>query len=165
MSEQKNYTTIEEAINDLLEGEHKENALNLAAYLKEYNMSPHMSNWGKVRYNDEYNIGRMGIDGKDNWCFEVFSSLHYHSVDGYVDDDADFVDAVHQRVQICHAPCHEQCWRAKDVNVFGKEFKSVCSQHSGAFVNPNATDVGYIKNLIEYRKREKPYVQQYHSCK
>ena len=44
MSEQKNYNTIEEAINDLLEGENKKNALNLAAYLKENNMSPNMSN-------------------------------------------------------------------------------------------------------------------------
>jgi len=163
MSEEKNYTTIEEAINGLLEGEHKENALNLAAYLMENGMSPNMANWGKVRYNDEYNIGWMAVKGKDDWCFEVFSSLHYAANNGYADDDADFVEAVHKRVKICHAPCHEQCWRAKDVNVFGKEFKSVCSQHSGTFVNPNATEVGYIKKLIEYRKREKPYVQQYHS--
>ena len=160
MSDQKTYNTIEEAINDLLEGEHKENALNLAAYLAENNMSPNMANWGKVRYNDEYNIGRMGIEGKDNWCFEVFSSLQYQN--GYDDDDANFVKAVHDRVKICQAPCHD-CWRAKDVKVFGKEFKSVCSQHSGAFVNPNSTEVGYIKRLIEFRKLEKPYVQQYHS--
>jgi len=162
MSEQK-YASIEEAINDLLKGEYKENAINLANYLAENNMSPSMANWGKVRYNDEYNIGRMGIDGENEWCFEVFSSLHYYAFHGFVDDDADFVDAVHKRVHICKAPCHEQCWRAKDVNVFGKEFKSVCSQHSGAFVNPSATEVGYIKKLIEYRKREKPYIQEYHS--
>ncbi|MCL2546016.1 MAG: hypothetical protein FWE06_02320 [Oscillospiraceae bacterium] len=161
MSGQKSYATIEDAINDLLEGEHKENALNLAAYLAKNNVSPNMANWGKVRYNDEYNIGRMGVEGKNNWCFEVFSSLHYQY--GYVDDDTDFVTAVHDRVSICHTPCHDECWRAKDVKIFGKEFKSVCSQHSGAFVNPNATEIGYIKKLIEYRKREKPYVQQYHS--
>ena len=173
MSEQKTYSTIEEAINDLLDGEHKENALNLAAYLKDNNMSPNMSNWGKVRYNDEYNIGWMRIEGKDNWFFEVFSSLHYQddfvNINGewkpniYTDDDEDFVKAVHDHVQICEAPCHDECWRGKDVKVLGKEFKSVCSQHSKAFVNPNATEVGYIKKLIEYRKREKPYVQQYHS--
>jgi len=163
MSEQRNYATIEEAINDLLDGRYKENALDLASYLKENNMSPNMSSWGKVRYNNEYNIGRMGIEGKGSWCFEVFSSLHYYAVNGYVDDDADFVEAVHKRVHICDTPCHEQCWRAKDVNVFGKEFKSVCSQHSGPFVNPDSREVGYIKKLIEYRKREKPYVQQYHS--
>ena len=165
MTEKKSYDTIEEAINDLLEGENKENALNLAAYLNENNMPPNMKNWGKVRYNGEYNIGRMTMDtdNKNRWCFEVFSSLHYYAVDGYVDDDADFVEAVHKRVNICEVPCHEQCWRAKDVNIFGKEFKSVCSQHSGEFVNPNATEIGYIKKLIEYRKKEKPYLQQYHS--
>ena len=161
MSEQKNYVTIEEAINGLLEGEQKENALNLAIYLKENNMSPNVVKWGKIRYNDEYNIGRMGIKDKDNWCFEVFSSLHYQY--GYEDSDVDFIKAVHDRVNICEAPCHDECWRAKDVKVFGKEFKSVCSQHSGEFVNPNSTEVGYIKKLIEYRKREKPYIQQYHS--
>ena len=68
MSEQKNYATIEEAINGLLEGEQRENALHLAAFLEENGMSPNMANWGKVRYNDEYNIGRMGVEGKDNWC-------------------------------------------------------------------------------------------------
>jgi len=163
MSEQKKYATVEEAINDLLDSENKANALNLAAYLNENNMSPNMANWGKVRYNNEYNIGRMTVEKKGKWCFEVFSSLHYYAVNGYVDDDADFVEAVHKRVKICKAPCHDQCWRAKDVNVFGKEFKSVCSQHSGEFVNPTVTEIGYIKKLIEYRKREKPYIQQYHS--
>jgi hypothetical protein len=112
MSEQKSYATIEEAINDLLNGEQKENALNLAAYLKENNMSPIMENWAKIKFDDYY-IGRMGIEGKDDWCFEVFSSLHYQY--GYEDDDMDFIKAVHDRVQICNAPCHDECWRAKDV--------------------------------------------------
>ena len=128
--------------------------------LKENNMSPITSNWSKIKYNDYY-IGRMNIYDKNKWCFEVFSSLHYQY--GYEDNDVDFVKAVHDRVQICESPCHDQCWRAKDVKVFGKEFKSVCSQHSGEFLNPNLTEIGYIKKLIEYRKREKPYVQQYHS--
>lgn len=35
MSEKKKYSTIEEAIVDLLEGELQENALRLAAYLNE----------------------------------------------------------------------------------------------------------------------------------
>ena len=82
MSEQMNYATIEEAINDLLEGEQKENALNLAAYLKENDMSPNMANWGKVRYNNEYNIGWMRMEEKGKWFFEVFSSLHYQ--DDYI---------------------------------------------------------------------------------
>ena len=163
MTDLKKYESIEETINNLLEGEHKENALNLASYLKKNNMSPNMKNTGKVRYNNEYNIGCFGIESKNNWCFEVFSNLHYYSVNGYIDDDADFVEAVHKRVKICNAPCHDQCWRAKDVNIFGKEFKSVCSQHSGEFKNPNSIEIGYIKKLIEYRKKEKPYIQQYHS--
>jgi len=161
MSEKKQYATIEEAINELLQGEDRENALDLAAYLNEGGMSPNMKNWGKVKYNNEYNIGSMTIKGKDKWCFEVFSSLHYQY--GYEDNDEGFVKAVHERVRICEAPCHDECWRAKDVKVFGKEFKSVCSQHSGVFTNPNLKEIGYIKKLIEYRKKEKPYIQQYHS--
>lgn len=51
MSEKKKYSTIEEAIVDLLEGELQENALRLAAYLNENQMPPNVSAWGKFTYN------------------------------------------------------------------------------------------------------------------
>ena len=159
MSEQKSYTTVEEAITDLLDGENKENALNITAYLKENNMPPNMTNWGKVRYNDEYNIGRMTVEEKNNWEFEIFDFLHFGN---FSDEDEEFTRVVHDHVKICPEPCHD-CWRAKDVKIFGKEFKSVCSQHSRVFANPDSKTIEHIKKLIEYRKIEKPYIQQYHS--
>ena len=163
MSEQKNYAKIEDAIADLLDGELQENALKLAAYLNENQLTPNMSDWGKMLYtapdNNKYNLARMGVEGKNNWCFEIFDYLHFGD---FTDDDEEFKKSVHDHVKICESPCHDECWRAKDVKIFGKEFKSVCSQHSRAFVNPDGKTIEHIKKLIEYTKNTVPYEQQWH---
>jgi len=159
MSEQKSYGKIEDAITELLDGELRENALAFAAYLSENQLIPNMAAWGYIPFNG-HNIGRMGVEGKDNWVFEIFDFLHFGD---FSDDDEEFKKAVHDHVSICEAPCHDECWRAKDVKIFGKEFKSVCSQHSCAFVNPDAKMIAHIKKLIEYSKQTVPYPQQYHA--
>jgi len=149
---------IENAILELLEGELQENALKLAAYLNENDLVPNMSADGKISYNG-YNIGWMKIYGKDDWQFEIFDFLHFGD---FSDEDEEFTKAVHDHVSICKAPCHDECWRAKDVKIFGKEFKSVCSQHSKGFKNPDGKIIEHIKKLIEYSKKTEPYPQQYH---
>ncbi len=91
--------------------------------------------------------------------FQIFNFLDFGD---FSDEDEEFTKAVHDHVSICNAPCHDECWRAKDVKIFGKEFKSVCSQHSRDFVNPDNKAIEHIKKLIEYSKKTTPYVQQYH---
>ena len=158
MSEQKKYNKIEDAIVELLDGELQENAMKLAAYLNENQLTPNMSAWGKIPFNG-YNIGRMTVEEKNKWEFEIFDYLHFGD---FTDEDREFTKAVYDHVNICDAPCHDECWRAKDVKIFGKEFKSVCSQHSRAFVNPDAKTIEHIKKLIGYSKKTTPYPQQYH---
>ena len=149
---------IEDAITELLDGELLLNALNLTAYLNENHLSPIMSCWGKIPFN-EYYLGRMGVEGKSEWVFEIFNFLDFGD---FIDEDEEFKQTVYDHVYICEAPCHDECWRAKDVKIFGKEFKSVCSQHSRAFINPDRKTIEHIKKLIEYSKKTKPYPQQYH---
>jgi len=158
MSEQKTYNKIEDAIMELLDGELQENALELADYLSQNQLTPNMSAWGKIPYNG-YNLGRMGVEGESKWSFEIFDYLHFGD---FSDEDEAFTKAVHDHVSICEAPCHDECWRAKDVKIFGKEFKSVCSQHSRAFENPDSKTIGHIKKLIAYSKKTTPYAEQYH---
>jgi len=158
MSEQKKYNTLTDAITELLDGELQENALKLAAYLNENQLIPNISAWGKIPFN-RHNIGRMTVEEKNNWEFEIFNFLDFAE---FTDEDEEFVKAVYDHVNLCESPCHDQCWRAKDVKIFGKEFKSVCSQHSRAFVNPDAKTIEHIKKLIEYAKKTTPYPQQYH---
>ena len=161
LSEDKQYTRIEDAITELLDTEQQENALRFATFLQENQLSPNMSNWGKFTHNG-YHLGHMWIEeheGKNTWMFEIFDYLHFGDFD---DPDEAFTKAVHDHVNICGSPCHDQCWRAKDVKIFGKEFKSVCSQHSRAFINPDAATMEHMKKLIDYSKQTEPYVQQYH---
>jgi len=158
MSEQKGYNKIEDAIAKNLDGERKENALNLASYLKQSQLTPNMSASGKIPYNG-YNLGWMQVGEENSWSFEIFNFLSFGE---FNDEDSEFTKAVHDHVNICEAPCHDECWRAKDVKIFGKEFKSVCSQHSRAFTNPDSKTIEHIKKLIEYSKKTVPYEQQYH---
>jgi hypothetical protein len=157
MAEQQKYTIIEDAIVELLDGELQENALNFVAYLNENQLTPNMSAWGKIPYNG-YNLGWMSVE-ENAWSFQVFNFLDFGK---FNDEDEAFTKAIHDHVKICIAPCHDECWRAKDVKIFGKEFKSVCSQHSQDFVNPDSNTIEYIKKLIDYSKKTVPYVQQYH---
>lgn len=158
MSEQQKYIKIEDAIVEHLDGELQENALKFAAYLNKNQLTPNMSAWGKIRFNG-YNLGWMRIEGKNDWSFQIFNFLDFGK---FNDEDEEFTKVIHDHVKICSAPCHDECWRAKDVKIFGKEFKSVCSQHSHDFVNPDSTTIEYIKKLIDYSKKTVPYVQQYH---
>ena len=158
MPENANYVRIEDAIRELLEGETRENALALAAYLKSEQLTPRLADWGKIAYNG-FNLGSMRVEEPGKWVFEVFNYLDFGR---FSDEDAEFVRVVHEHVSICETPCHDQCWRAKDAKVFGREFKSVCSQHGREFVNPDAAMIAHIKKLIGYSKQTTPYPQQYH---
>ena len=158
MSEQKKHNNIEDVIIEILDKELQPNALKLAAYLDENQLIPNMSAHGKIPFNG-HNIGWMQIVKNGKWVFEIFNFLDFGD---FSDEDEDFCKIVHDHVKLCPTPCHDECWRAKDVKVFGKEFKSVCSQHSRAFINPDEKTIEHIKKLIEYSKKTKPYPQQYH---
>ncbi|MCL2548414.1 MAG: hypothetical protein FWE76_04530 [Symbiobacteriaceae bacterium] len=158
MPENAKHAKIEEAIIELLEGETRENALALAAYLSEERLTPNVAAWGKIAHNG-FNLGSMRVEGQNNWVFEVFNYLDFGR---FSDDDEEFVRVVHDHVSICEAPCHDECWRAKDAKVFGREFKSICSQHGREFINPDAAMIAHIIKLIGYSKQTTPYPQQYH---
>jgi len=170
MSEQKEYRKIEDAIINLLDGELQENALKFAAYLNENELSPislpyKMDNGRtigvKIPHNGYY-LGWMLVRENGEWLFQIFNFLDFGENIHSDEKDEAFKKTVHDHVSICGAPCHDECWRAKDVKIFGKEFKSVCSQHSHDFVNPDGKTIEHIKKLIEYSKKTTPYIQQYH---
>ena len=155
-----NHTKIEDAIIEHLKGEVQESALQFVAHLNENQLIPIMrpgSDYGKIPYDGHY-LGWVRLE-PNKWYFEIFNFLNFHD---FNDEDEEFKQAVYDHVDICSAPCHDQCWRAKDVKIFGKEFKSVCSQHSHSFENPDNKTIKHIKKLIEYSKKTKPYPQQYH---
>lgn len=170
MFEQKKYDKIEDAIIELLDGETQENALKFAAYLNENGLSPislpyEMDNGKtigvKIPHNGHY-LGWMLVKENSEWRFQIFNFLDFGKSIHSDERDEEFKKAVHDHVSICGAPCHDECWRAKDAKIFGKEFKSVCSQHSQDFLNPDEKTIEHIKKLIEYSKKTTPYVQQYH---
>lgn len=170
MFQSKDFAKIEDAITEILDGELQENALKLAAYLNENGLSPvllpyDMDNGKTIGYKIPYNGHYLGwILFRDNggWCFQIFNYLDFGESNHTGEEDEAFKKAVYDHVKICGSPCHDECWRAKDVKIFGKEFKSVCSQHSHDFVNPDSKTIEHIKKLIAYSRETTPYAQQHH---
>lgn len=148
----------------------RENALKLVTYLNENELSltslPYEMDNGKtigykIPYNGHY-LGWILVKENGGWCFQIFNFLDFGDSIHTDEQEEEFKKAVYEHVKICKAPCHDECWRAKDVKIFGKEFKSVCSQHSHDFVNPDDKTIEHIKKLIDYSKQSTPYAQQYH---
>jgi len=165
MPEQK----IENAIREKLTGDAQKYALDFVAYLRANELPPiplpyEMDNGKTIGFKIPHNGHYLGwlLVKNGEWFFQIFNFLDFGEHVHCDESDEDFKNAVYDHVNICHAPCHDQCWRAKDVKIFGKEFKSVCSQHSRNFATPDAKTIGHIKKLIEYGKKTTPYPQQYH---
>lgn len=170
MSEQKKNNRIEDVIIENLDGELQENALKLVTYLNEIGLSPiplpyEMDNGKTIGYKIPYNghyLGWVLIKDNRSWYVQIFNYLDFGESNHSDENDEEFKKAVYDHVKICKSPCHDECWRAKDVKIFGKEFKSVCSQHSHDFVNPDGKTIEHIKKLIAYSRETTPYAQQYH---
>lgn len=170
MVERVQYDEIEAAMVDLLDGEVLKNALAFVASLREMELYPVLLPYEmdrgktvgcKIPYDGHY-LGWILIRDNGEWRVQVFNYLDFgedvHSQEG----DEEFKKAVYDHVKICGAPCHDECWRAKDVKIFGREFKSVCSQHSHDFVNPDEKARTHLLKLFAYSKQTTPYPQQYH---
>ena len=157
MSEPK----IENAILGMRDGSAKNNVLQFVAYLNEEQLTPVKCSWidgkWKIPFGDYY-LGWINISAA-NWSYENFNYLQF---DEYVDDDQDFSEYIHKHVKICNKPCHDECWGAMDVMVFGKQFDNVCSNHGRAFSNPSKKTIEYIKKLIGYNKKIMPREHIYH---
>jgi len=129
-------------------------AQDFITYLNENKLIPNGE--GKIPFNNFY-IGELEIK-PDKWTFEIFNFLQFGD---FTDDDAEFVETVHKQIRFCKT-CHDNCWGAKDVVIFGKQFNNVCSQHSLKFENPDEKAVEHIKKLIEYSKKIVPHKEIYH---
>jgi len=151
------YATLEYLIKSKLAGERQENATNLMHWLHENGLNEYKLRFGLVPYNG-HNLGWMQFYGNGNWKFEVHNFLKFK---GFVDEDEEFNRLMRDHANICIEQCHEGCIGTKDVKIFGKDVKNVCSQHSRAFHNPDVKTVEYIKKLIRYSKQTVPYEWQY----
>ena len=164
MSEQKKITKIEDAIVEYLDGDLKETALKLTAYLNESDgLSLVLLPWEldkgktiafKIKHRDHY-IGWILVKDNGEWLFDNFNFSHLGE---FYDDDKEFTAAVYEHINPCTASCGccpsgEPCQLSRETTVFGKKFYSVCFQHTKGFINPDEKTLGYIKKLIEYGKK------------
>jgi len=151
MSEQNTntYAQFEDSINKLLTGDARQNALNLATFIKEQGMSIGENN-GTVVYlgND---IAWLHMDGKQQapgpWT--IWPDVKGTVPDGFSFDDS-MKEIALQNVNFC-GNCGSECAPGGRKIIFGKEFDNVCGAIL-AFTDPNAEEIECVKKLLELRK-------------
>lgn len=160
MSENTN-PRIEDSILKMRDGSNKNNALQFVAYLNEEQLTPVKCPWVDGKWKipfGKYYLGWINIS-TNTWSFENFNYLQFGD---YIDDDKEFTAIIHKHVKICNKPCHDECYGALDVMVFGEQFNSVCSNHGKAFSNPSKKTIKHLKKLINYSKKTVPRDHIYH---
>ena len=139
-------STFEEAIKHYLDGDMRDNALEFAAWTKANGLEPRRdgkdtASW-KIPYKDVC-LCHIRFEPKHHFIFWLCDCSGEH--------DAGFTKAVQDHVQHC-VTCNPHCPPGSDVTIFGKEYTNVCHELTVQFENPNAGELEYIKQLLEYWK-------------
>ncbi|MCL1952182.1 MAG: hypothetical protein FWF60_05075 [Oscillospiraceae bacterium] len=159
----KKTPAIEDHINGMkgLSAEQKSDILDFVAWLKGCGCAPRKDGeqycW-KVPFNGS-NICKMWLNPKRERVYISFFLSYSFDADGY---DDGFRATVQKNVQHCHR-CHEGCTGPRDVPIFGKALKNVCSQHTINFTLPDKGTFEHIKTLVEYCKTIQPSELSYHA--
>ena len=149
MAEQKNYVSIEDAIDDLLGGENKINALDWVEFVR--------TNGFATAWNPEHKQLRIESNGRVVSCSYVdvggadiivnFCTRDFDNGSPASDGLKEFTLS---HVVVCPQGCDGQeiCERSqKDVKIFGKEYANICISPL-MLINPGTKDFGYAKELI-----------------
>lgn len=142
---------LEELIREVLTGAARENALELAAYLRANEMT--VGAHGEVGYKGSV-MCYIHIDGLEEqpgpWTVWTEGDYSNAPEDSRVDEQTK--EIAHANVNFC-ASCGGDCRPGKRKLIFGKEFDHVCSADM-AFNNPDARTIDCIKKLLEIRKND-----------
>lgn len=155
MSENNNLQIVNK-INELLDGDLKNNALEFVNYLHAKQLTPQQwfdPTYWRVPFEENYLCGIVFNENK--WRFWFWSGDY----NGELDDKS--IETVHDYVRPC-INCTTDCQFGKDTTVFGKEFINTCIQFPIQFENPDVNTLECIKKLLEYWKTATPNNYSWH---
>ncbi|MCL2461712.1 MAG: hypothetical protein FWF44_03540 [Defluviitaleaceae bacterium] len=156
MSEQKKYNTIEESINDLLNGENQKNARDWVIFLRANEFALVWNPKDKqlrIDYKDRIvSCSYVDVGGADiiiNFCTLDFD-------DGRPVSD-DLKEFTLSHVVVCPQGCdaHAICEKSqKSIKIFGQEYENICISPL-QIINPDAKDFEYAKKMILMVKQKR----------
>jgi len=142
---------IEDAINDVLSGETRKNALELISFLR---AADNAERFVMKMYDDSgcevSNLGFIVIGGSDDFPDPWTMWIDADNLGGHLQGQ-EFVDERIKEFAWAHvAPCGScggQCSPGTTANVFGRQFENTCRSQL-MFTNPDADAVECMKKII-----------------
>ena len=152
--------TIEDIINTKLNGDPQKNALSLIAHIRATAPPERFP----IIIHDEKdesgwnisNLGFMIITGYDDFLGPWTMWLGTDNLGEHFETtiDEQVKEFAWKHVSPC-GNCGGKCSPGETTKVFGKIFENTC-QANLVLVNPNADEIGYIKQLVDYIVAFKP---------
>ena len=152
---------IEEIINELLDNDRREAAINFVAFLKSYKMTPQWAslNAWTVKYRGKpvcsikfYDL-RLYMD-KGTWriCF----SGDYDNGYECLFSEENIKNIIWDNVYFCRNCAGTVKSHSIHASIFGKEFDNVCLYFKIQFENPDSNTLECAKRLVEMRRTSIP---------
>ena len=151
IEQKKAKPTIDELINELLDGEIKQSALSFLAFLTQNKMKP---SWGAINsFNLSYKGKRVCIIKINKDCLDIRCNTQYNNDfnECFADADSDIKKLLLDSITYCFG-CGT-CKPGLDVTILGKELKSACFNPVIRFENPDASQLECAKKLVMLRRK------------
>ena len=168
---------VEDVLPTYVDGINKNIALDFIAYLKNNKMK---ASWavtnawdGKCKGKRLYYIRlplyhhqflslkpSSGIDWKNSWLFSPILTYFDKYEDIVVKENLkNFVLSGIQYCTLCGGDNEKPCG-AKERTIFSDKISNLCGGLNLAYVNPDETEIGYIKRLLELERQARVEVEQ-----
>lgn len=144
---------IEEIIQELFEGEKKENFLNFVAYLRTNKLNPSRSSAVAYKINYKgFTIAYIWVN-KDNQTLKISPFLDIYDDNALSDEFKAIVWANVDEERLAGCEVCNKCYKfATITSLFGKEYSSICYR-AISFTNPTTLELECIKKLL-FMKRD-----------
>jgi len=145
---------IEDAINEVLSGDSRKNALELISFLKAADRDEHFV----MKMYDENgwevtNLGFIFISGSDEfpgpWTIWIAADNLGEHLQGQENADEHIKEFAWVHVSPCGS-CGGECSPGTSTNVFGRQFDNTCRSQL-MFTNPDAAAVECMKKIIDIK--------------
>jgi len=151
--QKKTKPKVEDVINNSLDGDQKQAALDFVAFIKLYKMTPQWASansWAVSYKGKRVCYIKVGdyVSGDGSWC--IRPSVDYDDALFTFIETAGLTEIIWGNLHYCRA-CG-RCAPGRSVTVFGREFDKVCNAILFEFHDPDAATLDCAKKLVEYRR-------------
>jgi hypothetical protein len=141
---------MEEIASAFFDGDTKINVMEFIDQLKSIKMPAQWASVNSWKVNHKSKVVAYIKFYEGSWYIDPFMDFNDIEFNAFIKKEK-LEEFIWDNIEPCtNCLPKGQCTPGRSVNIFGKEFKNIC--HAPRFKDPDISEFGWIKKLLEYRK-------------